>query len=86
MFSLIALAGNSIWNSAVVHGLWDFFIIGIFSFTIQPGSFCLFAYHLTDTNIFLTGGQFGIEPSLISTIAYIAVAVIAYRELRRKQA
>jgi hypothetical protein len=85
MFSLIALAGRSVWNSAIVHVLWDFFIIGIFSFTTTPGPSCLFAYHLTDTNIFITGGEFGIEPSLLSTIAYIIVAIVAYRELRQKQ-
>ena len=85
MFSLITLVKNSIWNSAVVHGLWDFFIIGIFNFTAKPDLFNLYSYHVASNNIFISGGAFGIEPSLICTIAYLLVAYIAYLEIRKNK-
>ena len=85
MFSLITLVKNSIWNSAVVHGLWDFFIIGIFNFTAKPDLFNLYSYHVASNNIFISGGAFGIEPSLICTIAYLLVAYVAYLEIRKNK-
>lgn len=85
MFSLITLVKNSIWNSAVVHGLWDFFIIGIFNFTAKPDLFNLYSYHVASQNILISGGAFGIEPSLICTIAYLLVAYVAYLEIRKNK-
>lgn len=77
MFSLIAIQSKSIWASALVHGIWNFIIIGrVLEISAAPSS-AIFSYKLSSKSRFLTGGEFGIEASLPAIIAYCLVIILA---------
>ena len=79
MFSLIAQSHKSIWNSAIVHALWNIIIIGGILYIGNPASEdTLFNYTLNSNSFILTGGEFGIESSIISVIGYLLVAGITF--------
>ena len=79
MFSMAAYRGNSIANSAIIHALWNFTLIAnVFDIAPEGSEYTniLFSISLPTNNIFITGGEFGIESSLFAIIAYVVVSVI----------
>lgn len=83
MLSLIALEGRSVWNSAIVHGGWNMIIIGgglTIGTEINEYSVC--SYVLETRAFLLTGGEFGIESSVVAIIGYIAVSLAAVWMMR----
>lgn len=79
MFSLIASETKSIWNSAIVHAFWNIIIIGGFLWIgTEYDEHSLFNYVLDEKSFFLTGGEFGIESSIVAVIGYALVCVIAW--------
>ncbi len=77
MFSLIASETKSIWNSAIVHALWNIIIIGgILWIGIEFDEYSLFSYVLDAKSFWLTGGEFGIESSIIAVIGYGLVCLL----------
>ena len=86
MFSLIALEGGSIWNSAVVHALWNMIMIGGgMTIGTEPNGYAICSYVLDTRSFLLTGGEFGIESSVVSIIGYLVVSMAAVSALRRKK-
>lgn len=84
MFSLIALEGHSIWNSAIVHAVWNLIIIGgVLTIGTEFDRYALYSYVLETPSALLTGGEFGIESSVISIIGYIVVSLAALWMIRR---
>ena len=84
MFSLIALEGQSIWNSAIVHAVWNMIIIGgglVIGTELDEYSIC--SYVLETRSFLLTGGEFGIESSVVSIIGYLVVSLVALQMIRR---
>ena len=78
MFSMIAYQTNSIWPSAIVHGVWNLVIIGkIMDISAVHQGESLFTYTLQTKSIVLTGGSFGIESSIPAIIGYWVVILIA---------
>lgn len=80
MFSVIAMTANSIWASAVVHGLWNIFIVGEI-FQIGTAEFnasidIVWKYTISSQNILLTGGRFGIEAAMPAIIGYWIVTIL----------
>lgn len=85
MFSLIALEGRSVWNSAVVHAVWNFIILGgVLYIGETAGKYSLFSYILETNSFAITGGEFGVEASVISIVGYIVVSLIAYRCIKKE--
>ena len=85
MFSLVALEGGSIWNSAVMHMVWNTIIIGgIFVVGVNQDPEHIADYLLASDKFWITGGEFGIESALPSVIGYTIVAAIAFMMLRKK--
>ncbi len=83
MFSLIALESNSIWNSGIVHAIWNIVIVGgILWIGNYVDEYSLFTYVLKNNSVILTGGEFGIEASLVAICAYVAVSLIAIKGKR----
>lgn len=77
MFSLIALRSGSVWNSAVVHAIWNIVIIGgDLTIADKVDEYSVMTYVLSSKSFAVTGGEFGIESSLIALIAYAAVSII----------
>ena len=86
MFSMIANQSNSIWPSAVVHGIWNLIIIGgILEISAEPGR-VLFSYTIKSKSTLLTGGAFGIESSVPAIIGYIVVTLLAGYLCRKNHA
>lgn len=86
MFSLVALEGGSIWNSAVMHMVWNTIIIGgIFTVVTEQNYGEIANYLIASDKFWITGGQFGIEAALPSAIGYTVVAAIAFIMLRKKK-
>lgn len=84
MLSLIALEGRSVWNSAVVHGVWNMIIIGGgLTIGTEVNEYSISSYVLETQNFLLTGGEFGIESSVVAIIGYIAVSLAAAWMMRR---
>lgn len=85
MFSLVALEGGSIWNSAVMHMVWNTIIIGgLLRVGINKDPADIAEYLLASDKFWITGGEFGIESALPSVIGYTIVAAIAFMMLRKK--
>ena len=77
MFSLIALRSGSVWNSAVVHAIWNIVIIGgDLTIADKLDEYSVMTYVLSNKSFAVTGGEFGIESSLIALIAYASVSII----------
>lgn len=76
-FSLITIATGTVWNSVFVHAIWNFVFVSVLTIsTIIKGS-TIITYLLDTKSIMLTGGDFGIESSVISLIGYVAISIIA---------
>lgn len=79
MFSLIALERHSVWNSAIVHVLWNIVILGgVLSIGKSLDEYSVYTYILHTDSFAVTGGEFGIEASVIAIAGYLVVACIAY--------
>lgn len=86
MFSLIALEGHSVWNSAIVHGIWNMIVIGGgLTIDTEVNEYSVSSYVLETRNFLLTGGEFGIESSVVAVIGYIVVSLVAAWMIRRKE-
>lgn len=86
MFSLIELENSSIWNSGIVHVIWNIIIIGG-GLTINEvqDKYSVTTYVLNSKNFAVTGGEFGIESSVIALIGYLLVSILAFCMMKRKR-
>lgn len=85
MFSLIALEQHSVWNSAIVHVVWNTVILGgVLYIGETPDELYIYSYILKTKLFAITGGEFGIESSIIAILGYIIVAMIAYKGIKKK--
>lgn len=85
MFSLIVYKSGSIWCSALVHGIWNMLIIGgILHIGSTHSDEAIFSYDLASESVFLTGGEFGVEASVLAIAAYLAVIVWVLLSLKRE--
>lgn len=86
LFSLIAYESDSIWNNAIVHGFWNMAIIGgILSIGSSEDSSSMFHFVLENRSFLLSGGDFGIEASIISIAAYLLFILLAIVLLKKKK-
>ena len=85
LFALIAYESGSIWSGALVHGIWNLFMVSqILSIGPEADASSIFSYVLEVKNPLLTGGDFGIEASVIAMMAYAGLAAVAYSMIRRE--
>ncbi|MDD6193544.1 MAG: type II CAAX endopeptidase family protein [Lachnospiraceae bacterium] len=84
MFSLIALEGNSVWNSGIVHALWNIVIIGGgLAIGGEMDEYSVMTYVLQSKSLVLTGGEFGIESSGIALVGYLVVTTFTLCLIKR---
>lgn len=83
LFSLVALESGSIWNGALIHGVWNAVLLALLHIGPEPDSGSLFNYLPETKNFLLTGGDFGVEASVISIAAYALFAALALILLRK---
>lgn len=78
LFSLIAIESGSIWNSALVHGIWNMLMAGgILHIGKAIDSQVLYNWVLNTDETLWTGGEFGAEASLIAITVYLLVICLA---------
>jgi membrane protease YdiL (CAAX protease family) len=84
MFSIIAIAADSVFMSAIVHGIWNLVIIGQI-IAVAPSPAGIITYVIESESTLLNGGALGIEASVPATIGYVVVIVIALIIMKSKQ-
>lgn len=85
LFSLVAYHYNSFWNNALIHALWNASTIGVIHIGTESYENSVFTYVLKSKSFLITGGNFGIEASVISTSAYVFfILIITYRIIRKR--
>ena len=87
MFSSVTYAKDTVNNSIVIHGLWNFFILGIAGISLKPDQNVLLSYVIHSENRWITGGRFGIESGLPAIIGYgvvIGLAAAVPRKIAHK--
>ena len=84
LFSLVALETGSVWNGALIHGVWNCVLMSILYIGPEANPGALFSYIPVSDNFLLTGGAFGIEASAVSIAAYAMFAGLALWLLRKQ--
>ncbi|MDE6780633.1 MAG: CPBP family intramembrane metalloprotease [Ruminococcus sp.] len=84
MFSLILLESNNFWNNAIVHAIWNMSTIGLLHIGTESSDLSVYTYVLKSDSNIITGGDFGIESSVIAIAGYVAVSIIAFIMIKRK--
>ena len=85
MFSMIAMESDSVWNSGIVHSIWNIIIIGGgLGIGEKADEYSVMTYVLDSKSFAITGGEFGIEASVIALIGYIVVTLIAFAMIKRR--
>lgn len=86
MFSLTELESGSVWNGAVVHALWNVVIIGGgLAVGERADGTSVMTYVLKTEAFAITGGEFGVESSVIALAGYLLVALIAFVWIRKQK-
>lgn len=87
LFSEAAILSGSVFNGALMHGLWNVLMIGRLmdiGTGANPGA--LLRYTLSDSlSPLLTGGAFGVESSLFAVLGYGLAAVLIFVFRRKKK-
>lgn len=85
MFSMIAMESDSVWNGGIVHSIWNIIIIGGgLAISEKANEYSVMTYVLDSKSFAITGGEFGIEASVIALIGYIVVTIIAFVMIKRR--
>ena len=86
MFTMIAIESGTVWNSGIVHAIWNVVIIGGgLAIGEKMDKYSIMTYVLNSKDFAITGGEFGIESSVISLFGYIIVDGIAFFMIRSRK-
>lgn len=78
LFSLVTYESGSIWSAALMHSVWNMCMgTGILNIYTEPSEGCIFNYVLESKSPLITGGEFGVEASVVSIGAYLIFTVVA---------
>ena len=84
MFTLIRIESGSIWCSALVHAMWNIIIIGgVLTISEAPDEYSIATYVLGMKSFAITGGEFGIESSVVALAGYVIVSFLAVLMIRK---
>ncbi|MCR5619420.1 MAG: CPBP family intramembrane metalloprotease [Lachnospiraceae bacterium] len=84
MFTLIRIESGSIWSGALVHTMWNIIVIGgVLTVSDAPDEFSIATYVLSMDSFAVTGGEFGIESSVISLAGYVIVSFLAVLMIKK---
>lgn len=85
--SLLSLADGSLWGICAFHGVWNWAQGNLFGVAVSGNQMqdSFFGYApAQDAQGLLTGGDFGVEGSIVTTILYVVAALLAWRSFRRR--
>ncbi|MBF2037496.1 CPBP family intramembrane glutamic endopeptidase [Staphylococcus schleiferi] len=84
MFGITVYTFNSIWASVILHALWNL-TGGLFQIVTAKSDSGLGQYVIQVQNPLITGGQYGIDASVISILGYAGVILMMlYRQRTAK--
>jgi membrane protease YdiL (CAAX protease family) len=84
-FSFLTLARGSIWLASGIHAGWNMAQGQIYGIPVSgiPRSYALLDYGPVDSaSTALSGGDFGIEGSVVATVVLIVACLFSYRYYR----
>ena len=82
MYAIATYQFNSIWASVVLHACWN--LSGIYTVTPDKVDASLFQYIIQTQNVWITGGAYGTDASLIAMGGYVLVIFILLFSQKRK--
>ncbi|HDF4598069.1 MULTISPECIES: type II CAAX endopeptidase family protein [unclassified Mammaliicoccus] len=74
MYGIACYKYSSIWASILLHMFWN--IGGIFVITDTKEDYGILQYIINSSNVFITGGDYGMDASIISIVGYSLVIVV----------
>ena len=78
LFSLVTYASGNVWNSAIIHGVWNTIMIGgILQIGESAEEYSIYNYVLDTDSFLITGGDFGVEASVVAILAYLVFTALA---------
>lgn len=85
--SMYSLAEGGLWGVCAMHGIWNWAQGSLFGVAVSGNTVdSLFAYApQADASELLTGGTFGIEGSIVTTVVYAVAAFVAWRGFRARR-
>lgn len=83
MFSLIEIEQHTIWNNALVHAIWNLFTSALVAVNVTLKSDAVITFIPKNKNFLFTGGDFGMESSVITLIAILIVIVLALSLIKK---
>lgn len=90
MFTMIRIVTGNIWCGIIVHILWDLLCFNQQNTLISlqnnpvPGNSIL-GYKFSNPSLFVTGGDYGIETSILGIIIYASVASVLIYKYKTKK-
>lgn len=85
LFSLVTYESGNVWNSAVIHAIWNIIMIGrIIQISESAEEFTIYNYVLDTDSFLITGGDFGVEASIFAVLAYLVFAALAIYLMRKR--
>ncbi len=86
LFSLVAYESKSVWNSVLIHSCWNMTIIGgILHIGKEADSASIVNFIFENKSFLLSGGDFGVEASVISIAVYLSFSVLALIFIRKNK-
>ena len=84
-FSLITIETGTVWSSGIVHAVWNFIFGSVLSISTKTNDSAITTYVLATKSMALTGGDFGIESSVISLMWYVIILIIALYLIKKRE-
>ena len=86
LFSLVTYETGNIWNNALIHAVWNMIIIGgILNIGDTSSEYAIYNYVLDSESFLITGGDFGIEASIVAILAYAIFIGVAVLLMKKKK-
>lgn len=87
--SFLSLSEGGLWGICAMHGAWNWAQGNFFGVAVsgQPVTDSVFTYTANPGSIdLLTGGAFGIEGSVVTTLVYLAGIALAWKAWQKRRA
>lgn len=75
VFSVITVVTGSIWNGVFFHTMWNFITSGVIVVGEQVNDHVIFNYVPTGGNMLFTGGENGLDGSVLTMVCYTLVMI-----------
>lgn len=85
MFVLIETEQRTIWNNAVIHSIWNLLTSALVAVNVTFKNDALITFIPNNKNFLYTGGDFGMESSLIALVAYLIVILLAVYLIKQRK-